>query len=123
MSARSQAVSIGCACLAERNAEHHDKSERRRPCFKGSPELPGHRAGYIVKGNAKWCVKFMRDYPGGCGRMRDEVQQQQGFEGIVWVAEGEDVGPFLTNRRLRHLGGFGAGEWGLGELLLRGFGG
>ena len=29
--------------------------------------------------------------------MRDGVQQQQGFEGVVVVAEGENVGPFLSN--------------------------
>ena len=44
-----------------------------------------------------YVVSFKRGYPVGCGAMWEKVQQQQGFEGVVVVAEGENVGPFLSN--------------------------
>ena len=37
---------------------------------------------------------FMRGYPVGRGAMWEKVQQQQGFEGVVWVGAGE------TDRRI-----------------------
>ena len=47
-------------------------------------------------------------YAGLSGRMRDGVQQQQGFEGLVVVAEREYVGPFLPNSLAASFGRF----WG-----------
>ena len=38
----------------------------------------------------------MRGYPVGSGVMWEGVQQQQGFERLVAVAEGEDGSPFLS---------------------------
>ena len=55
--------------------------------------------------------------------MRDEVQQQWGFEWLVGVAEGETDRRFCQIACRVRRGGFGASEWGRGALRLQKFGG
>ena len=52
-----------------------------------------------------------------------KCNNSKGLRGLWWLLRGKTWGRFWPNSVARHLGGFGAGEWGQGALQLQRFGG